>query len=117
MRVWLAAFVIVGLTCPSFGAGDEGVSAYNSGNYELALKELHPMAEAGDSRAQWVVGVMYDQGRGIGRDRAQAAQWYRRSAEQGNARAQTSLGYLYQIGQGVPQDRRLAVQWFQKAAD
>jgi len=35
---------------------------------------------------------MYDKGRGVPKDDAEAAKWSRKAAEQGNATAQTNLG-------------------------
>jgi len=45
---------------------------------------------------------MYDDGRGVPRDYAEAVRWYRMAAEQGNARAQFSLGSMYDHGEGLP---------------
>ena len=48
-------------------------------------------AEQGCDAAQYHLGVMYEQGRGISKDYAKAVVWYRKSAEQGNADAQCLL--------------------------
>jgi TPR repeat protein len=74
-------------------------------------------AEQGDAVAQDALGDLYDSGRGVRRDYAQAALWYRKAAEQGDADAQDSLGYLYHKGQGVPQDDAQAATWSRKAAE
>jgi hypothetical protein len=60
---------------------------------------------------------MYDNGRGVPQDYAQAVAWYRKAAEQGDADAQNNLGLRYDKGQGVPQDYAQAVAWFRKAAE
>ena len=60
---------------------------------------------------------MYDQGRGVPQDDAEAVAWYRRAAEQGNARAQYNLGGMYREGRGVPQDDAEAVAWYRRAAE
>jgi TPR repeat protein len=60
---------------------------------------------------------MYDDGRGVEKDEAEAVQWYRKAAEQGAAIAQNNLGEMYRIGRGVEQDDAEAVMWYQKAAD
>ena len=62
-------------------------------------------------------GLMYDEGKGVPRDYAEAVKWYRRSAEQGNARAQHNLGGMYFNGRGVPQDHAEAVKWRRRAAE
>ncbi len=55
-------------------------------------------------------------GLGIGRDPAEAAQWYQKAATQGNANAAFNLGVAYSSGVGVRQSMDQAAQWFQRAA-
>ena len=74
-------------------------------------------AEQGDADAQVNLGYMYDNGRGVPQDDAEAVRWYRLAAEQGNARAQFFLGGEYAAGDGVPQDDAEAVRWFRLAAE
>ena len=38
---------------------------------------------------------MYERGRGVRQDFAEAVRWFRRAAEQGNARGQNNLGAMY----------------------
>ncbi|WP_051141059.1 tetratricopeptide repeat protein [Azospirillum brasilense] len=59
---------------------------------------------------------MYERGRGVSQDDAEAVRWYRLAAEQGDATAQTNLGWMYDQGRGVPQDDAEAVRWYQRAA-
>jgi len=59
---------------------------------------------------------MYDNGRGVPQDDAEAVHWYRRAAEQGNTRAMSNLGVMYDDGEGVPQDDVQAHLWFNLAA-
>ena len=72
---------------------------------------------AGLAEAQYNLGIMYADGRGVERDMSQAARWYRQAAEQGIAEAQYNLGTLYGTGVGVPQDEERAAQWLHRAAD
>lgn len=48
-------------------------------------------AEQGDAEAQFDLGVMYDYGDGVAKDKAKAVYWYTKAAEQGNAEAQKAL--------------------------
>jgi len=59
---------------------------------------------------------MYEEGRGVPQDYAEAARWYRKAADQGGADAQNRLGLMYEKGRGVP-DYAEAVRWYRKAAD
>ena len=76
----------------------EGFAAYERGDYAAALREWQPLAEQGDADAQYNLGVMHAEGKGVPRDDRMAAQWYRRAAEQGDASAQNSLGLMYAVG-------------------
>ena len=69
------------------------------------------------ARAYFHLGVMYDNGRGVPQDDAEAVAWYRKAAEQGDADAQTYLGFMYDKGRGVRQDYDEAVTWYRKAAE
>ena len=57
--------------------------AYAKGDYATALHAWQPLAEQGDARAQYNLGVMYAEGEGVPQDYKAAVQWYRRAAEQG----------------------------------
>ncbi|MFP6744198.1 MAG: tetratricopeptide repeat protein, partial [Alphaproteobacteria bacterium] len=60
---------------------------------------------------------MYQDGRGVGRDDAAAARWYRLATDQGEVQAQVNLGTLYYDGRGVRQDRGEAARWYHMAAE
>ncbi len=99
------------------GGFDAGFGAYAAGDYAAALDAWRPLAEAGDAEAQHGLGLMYQAGRGVESDPAQAAAWFRRAAEQGFARAQTALGDVYARGDGVVGDMGEALAWWRKAAE
>ena len=91
---------------------DKGMAAYEAGDYQTALAEWRPQAEAGDTDAQYNLGLMYYEGECVPQDYAEAAIWYRRAAEQGVADAQNNLGVIYERGHGVPQDYLMAHMWY-----
>ncbi len=74
-------------------------------------------AEQGHAQAQFLLGLYYASGLGIGKDEAEAVKWYRNAAEQGHAGAQSSLGVAYAYGQGVEKDDFEAVKWYRNAAE
>ena len=74
-------------------------------------------AMKGDIKAQYNLGYMYTNGRGVPKDYAEAVKWYRKAADQGDAESQNNLGVMYDKGEGVPKDGAEAVKWFRKAAD
>ncbi|MCM1044218.1 MAG: sel1 repeat family protein [Candidatus Gastranaerophilales bacterium] len=83
---------------------------------ELFL-QMKSYAEQGYAEAQYYLGLMYDDGKGVERDSAQAAEWYRKAAEQGIAAAQSNLGTMYETGDGVQTDHGLAEKWYRLAAE
>ena len=95
---------------------DQGVAAFNRGDYSTAYRLFRPLAEQGYASAQYNLGVMYANGQGVPQDYAAAVSWYRKAAEQGNALGQFMLGMMYDLGQGVPQDNVSAHKWFNLAA-
>jgi len=81
------------------------------------LEALRKKAEAGDATAQSRLGWMYDTGRGVAADYAEAAKWFRMAAEQGHADAQYKLGVMYRERRIGPIDDAVAFKWFRKAAE
>ncbi len=96
---------------------DVGVKAYERGDYETALRIFRQFADQGNTDAQFNLGIMYDNGRGVTQDHGEALRWYRIAADQGNAGAQHNLSTMYYSGRGVTQDYGEALRWVRKAAD
>ncbi|MDX9859274.1 MAG: hypothetical protein RBS99_00010 [Rhodospirillales bacterium] len=94
-----------------------GISYYNSRQYEKALSLFSKLGDQGNSKAQYYLGLMHENGYGLPKDFAKAADWYRKSASQGYAPAQECLGDLYLVGKGLPQDNNMAAKWYRKAAE
>jgi TPR repeat protein len=81
------------------------------------IDTLRARAEAGNASAQYSLGNMYVNGRGVPEDDAEAVRWYRLAADQGVAEAQYNLGGMYDYGLGVPEDYGEALRWYRLAAD
>ena len=96
---------------------EAGRSAARNGDYSAALGEWQPLAEQGDARAQYSVGVMYERGLGVDQDSARAMDWYQRAADQEYALAQYNFGALHQQGQGAAQNFAEALKWYKRAAE
>lgn len=74
-------------------------------------------AENGDMEAQYQLGLIYDLGKGITRDAAEATYWYRRAARNGHPEALLAIGKAFLNGDGVLQDDRIAAENFWRAAE
>ena len=81
-----------------------------------AVRWYRLAAEQGYAAAQYILGFIYAEGRGVPKDDVKAVRWYRLAAEQGHASAQNNLGNRYANGQGVPQDYVQAHVWYNLAA-
>ena len=111
--VLLGSLTVVPALCFDFAAG---LKAYEDHDYETAVKEWRPLAEAGEAAAQFNLGLMYLDGNGVPLSYAEAASWFRRAADQGYAKAQYNLGSLYAVGHGVHKDASTAYVWFNLCA-
>ena len=106
----------ISLAIGSLGVGwggdyQKGLIAAQKGDYAIALKEWTPLAEQGNTKAQFNLGFMYQIGQGVSQDYKTAVKWYTLSAEQGDADAQATLGFMYDIGQGLIEDKVYAHMW------
>lgn len=104
------------VAAPCHAGLKEGLIAYDRGDYATAQKELTPLAEKGDAKAQNKLGRMYSLGQGVPKDARAAAEYFLKAAEQGIAEAQSMLGYMYLVGDGAPQSNGKAYEWIRKAA-
>ena len=84
-----------------------GLDAYSRGDHATALKELRPLAEQGNARAQLILDVIYEEQFQRGADaynrgdHATTLKELRPLAEQGDADAQYNLGHMYDKGQAI----------------
>ncbi|UGQ44771.1 tetratricopeptide repeat protein [Massilia endophytica] len=116
-RIIVAIGVALGLQGSAIAGFAEGATAYNNKNYALAYKEILPLARAGNTEAEHLLGLMYYMGRGVPQDYKQALVWHRKAAMKGKADAQYVVGAMYYTGNAVVQDHKQAVSWFRKAAE
>ncbi len=114
-RVIATMALLIGLVTPAWADLNQGISAFRSGDYETAQRELTPAATGGDPQAQYYLGMVHNLRTGIAADPVQAVSWFRRAAEQGHGYGQFSLALMYFDGRGIqhsPADARL---WFRRA--
>ena len=64
-----------------------GSAAFNAGNYNRAYEEFKQSADTGNSLAQFMMGRLYAEGRGVIEDKVAAYMWYDLAASNGNTRA------------------------------
>lgn len=87
----LVAAQIWGLSGAFAGPWEDGMVAYNRGDYVPAIRLFRPLAEKGNPKAQSLLGVMYRKGQGVARNSVHAFIWFKRAAANGDAGARAEL--------------------------
>lgn len=116
LAAWLAGCASSKGSQPIAGL-DEGLAAFENGDYQTALTKLAPLSDQGVAMAQNTLGRMYLQGQGVQRDFDKALLLFQHAAKQQLPNAQNNLGVMYAGGYGVPQNFKEAIVWFEKAAN
>jgi TPR repeat protein len=97
MKKWMmvgglvVAAQILGIAGAVAGPWEDGMAAYNRGDYLPAIRLFRPLAEQGNPKAQSVLGVMYRRGEGVVRSPVRAFLWLSRAASRGDAKAKAQL--------------------------
>ena len=80
---------------------NDAIDAFQSGHVADAISIWTALAESGDIRSQYNLGVLYDAGECVPPNPWEAAMWFRKAAENGFADAQFNLAIMLLNGQGV----------------
>jgi TPR repeat protein len=113
-----ATLMMLSLAAPvAAGPLEDGSAAYDRGDFATALRLFHLLADQGNALAQFNLGFMYSNGRGVTQNDAEAVKWYRLAADQNDAVAQSNLGDMYSYGRSVPKDYVRAQMWFILSAE
>jgi TPR repeat protein len=73
------------------GPWEDGMAAYNRGDYVPAIALFRPLARGGNAKAQAIVGAMYRKGQGVAKSSAHAFMWLSIAAARGDAAARTEV--------------------------
>ena len=117
LRTVFLAIAIMALAVPaSAGPFEDGLAAYQRGDYSTALQLWQPLAEQGDAIAQSNLGVMYEFGLGVPQDYVQAHMWFDLAAEQGSKKAQKNrdTAASQMTPDQIAEAQRLAREWMAK---
>ena len=90
----MVAIMLAGAVPAAAGPWEDGMVAYNRGDYVPAIKLFRPLAQAGNAKAQNVMGVMYRKGEGVARSSAKAFMWFSLAAKKGDVQAHASMQEL-----------------------
>lgn len=115
MRKHLVATFFLVVSLPALASMEAALSDFKQGNYGAAIKALNSLGDAGDMKAQIMLGALYNKGGVVARNDQQSAFWFEKAASQGNVEAQYQLGSLFEDSQ-LPRDYETAASWYKKAA-
>jgi peptidoglycan hydrolase-like protein with peptidoglycan-binding domain len=96
-----AGLALAGLSAATPALADyfDGITAYENRDYATAHRELQPLADRGDARAQRLVGLMYRDGLGVRKDAIRAYMWFDLAAQRGQYGA---AGLRDELAQRMP---------------
>jgi TPR repeat protein len=94
----------------------EGIAAYKSGAFAIALQRFEPLTKAGNPEAAYWMGRMYQDGLGVKKDVDKAVTYFKQAAKKGWRDADLRLGEIYFHGTDVIQNFALARKWLERAA-
>jgi len=96
---------------------DKAAAACNAGNYKEGAAQFKVLANDGDAFSQCLLGVMYQNGRGVPKNVNTAISWYMKAAKQGCSNSEVHLGDIYLYGeQGIKKNDKVAADWYRRAA-
>lgn len=112
----IAGTIAILLAGPALAGFEDGKQAAMRGDYATAYAEWRPLADRGHADAQFLLGLMYREGRAVKQDLAEALVWLRLAAEQDHADARFFLARALREGQGTGRDLEEAARWYRLAA-
>lgn len=90
---------------------------YQSGDYQAAKTKAEKALEGGYSIAAYLLGILYEKGKGVSVDYLKAFNYFLKGAQAGNAACQYALYLYYKDGTGCVKDVGAALKWLKVAAD
>ncbi|MDF2577310.1 MAG: hypothetical protein K0S74_794 [Chlamydiales bacterium] len=93
-----------------------GCKFYTEEKYKKALSYFEKAAELGDEKAQYKLGYMYENSKGVVQDLTKARQWYTKSAQKDFRNAQFNLSWMCEQGEGGVVDKKTGLELLKKAA-
>jgi len=100
-------------------AFENGIEAYRTGDVETAVGEWTKASAGGHPLASYLLGELYDQGRGVKKSPSLAFQYYERAADEGQAVAGVKVGLVYRDGDkslGIKKNYIKAIKYFEDGA-
>jgi hypothetical protein len=121
LRLALTAPMVAGVAVVLAGtaradAVADGQAAYDRHDLAGALAIWSEAARAGNARAAFDLGLLYDLTSPLPDHAAKAFGWYQQAAQAGLADAEFNVAVMLDSGQGVARDGAAAALWYGRAA-
>ena len=95
---------------------DQGVAAYDAGDFAQAYAIWSKLADEDDLAAMRNTANLLRQGKGVAKDEHAAFKLYEEAAEKGLVTAMANVADMYMAGEGVARDPKRAAEWYARAA-
>src|SRR5262245_8943087 len=108
-----AALILLSASDAAWASYEDGQAAFEHRDYQEALMELQPLAEQGDARAQYLVGIVYRDGLSVQQDFVTAYAWLHVAAAHGQPQAASARdGMSWRLTPPeIDEAQRLAREW------
>ncbi len=103
-------------SAPSETAANQDAS-FTDENYGKAAEWYLRSAEQGNANAQYRLGLLYCDGRGVEQNYEEAVKWFTEAAKQNHPEALDRLGMLAENGYGMERDEQQAAEWYRQSAE
>ncbi len=84
---------------------------------DMANRVHEQACDGGDAKGCELLGRIYEEGKGVAKNLARAAQLYKQACDGGDAEGCANLGFAHQQGEGVAKDLSRAAQLHKQACD
>lgn len=96
---------------------DDAKQAADHGNFAKAAEIYQALADQGEAKAQYNLGLMYFNGDGVKQDYNEAIRYYTLSSDQGFSEAQYALAVIYFTGRFAKPDYEESFRLYRLAAE
>ncbi len=123
--IWILLLTFPGISCvlsqeteglPKISEYEKGTKAFAEGDFKAAANYWLADAYLGSPEAQFNIGVLYIEGKGVRENRGEAIFWFRKAAKQGHQEAQYNLGHLLLEQHDNMENITEGIEWWRKSA-
>ena len=100
-------------------AFETGIKAYRTGDLDAAVAAWTTSADGGHPMSAFLLGRLYEQGRGVEQSDYQSFKYYQMAADEGQAQAGVKVGKIYLTGNkdlDIDRDYKMAIKYFEIGA-